>query len=76
MCISQEKRKIIEQGFGYIKTAGWIHQVMAGWIERVDQMFVLMMAAYNLKRIRKLGKISLRIRCLAFNCCASQPAVC
>ena len=55
--LSQRKRKLIEQGFGWAKTVGCIRQVMGRGIERVDQMFVLTMAAYNLVRMRSLGQI-------------------
>ena len=58
--ISQQKRKLIEQGFGWAKTAGNIRRVMVRGIERVDQMFVLTMAAYNLTRMRTLGQIRLQ----------------
>jgi len=54
---SQRKRKLIEQGFGWAKTVGRIRQVMVRGIERVDQVFVLNMAAYNLVRMRTLGKM-------------------
>jgi hypothetical protein len=33
---------------------------MVRWIERVDQIFVLTMAAYNLSRLRTLGQIRLQ----------------
>ena len=55
--ISQRKRKLIEQGFGWAKTVGGIRQVMVRGIKRVDQMFVLTMAAYNLVRMRTLGQL-------------------
>jgi transposase len=58
--LSQRKRKLIEQGFGWAKTVGGIRQVMVRGIKRVDQMFVLTMAAYNLVRMRTLGEIRLR----------------
>ena len=45
--VSQQKRKLIEQGFGWAKTVGRIRQVMVRGLERVDKMFVLTMAAYN-----------------------------
>ena len=57
--VSQKKRKLIEQGFGWAKTVGRIRQVMVRGLERVDQLFVLTMAAYNLTRMRTLGKIRL-----------------
>ena len=58
--ISQQKRKLIEQGFAWAKTIGRMRQVMVRGIKRVDQMFVLTMAAYNLTRMRSLGQIRLR----------------
>ena len=58
--VSQQKRKLIEQGFGWAKTVGRIRQVMMRGLERVDQLFVLTMAAYNLTRMRTLGKIRLQ----------------
>jgi transposase len=57
--ISQNKRKLIEQGFGWAKTVGRMRQVMVRGLERVDQMFVLTMTAYNLTRMRTLGQIRL-----------------
>ena len=58
--MSQQKRKIIEQGFGWAKTVGRIRQVMVRGLERVDQLFVLTMAAYNLTHMRTLEKIRLQ----------------
>jgi len=58
--ISQQKRKLIEQGFGWAKTVGGIRQVMVRWLERVDYMFVLTMAAYNLTRMRTLRQIRMQ----------------
>jgi len=55
--ISQQKRKLIEQGFGWAKTVGRMRQVMVRGLKKVDQMFVLSMAAYNLVRMRSLGQI-------------------
>lgn len=58
--ISVQKRKLIEQGFGWAKTVGRIRQVMVRGLKKVDQVFVLTMAAYNLTRMRTLGKIRLQ----------------
>ena len=58
--LSQRKRKLIEQGFGWAKTVGGIRQVMVRGIKRVDQMFVLTMATYNLVRMRTLGQVRLQ----------------
>lgn len=55
--ISQRKRKLIEQGFGWAKFVGPIRQVMVRGIKKVDQLFVLTMAAYNLVRMRTLAEI-------------------
>jgi transposase len=55
--LSQRKRKLIEQGFGWAKTVGNIRQVMVRGLKRVDQMFVLTMATYNLVRMRTLGQV-------------------
>ena len=55
--ISQQKRKLIEQGFGWAKTVGHMRQVLVRGIKKVDQMFVLTMAGYNLTRLRNLGQI-------------------
>ena len=55
--ISQRKRKLIEQGFGWAKTVGHMRQVLVRGIKKVDQLFVLTMAGYNLTRLRNLGQI-------------------
>ena len=55
--ISQQKRKLIEQGFGWAKSVGGMRQVMVRGLKKVDQMFVLTMAAYNLVRMRTLGQL-------------------
>ena len=58
--ISQQKRKLIEQGFGWAKVVGHMAQVMVRGLQKVDQMFVLTMAAYNLTRMRTLGQMRLQ----------------
>jgi transposase len=55
--ISQRKRKLIEQGFGWAKFIGPIRQVMVRGIKKVDQIFMMAMAAYNLVRMRSLGQV-------------------
>ena len=55
--ISQQKRKLIEQGFGWAKAVGGMRQVRVRGLKKVDQMFMLTMAAYNLVRMRTLGAI-------------------
>jgi Transposase DDE domain len=58
--ISQQKRKLIEQGFGWAKLIGPIRQVMMRGLKKVDQLFVLTMAAYNLTRMRTLERVRLQ----------------
>ena len=58
--VSQQKRKLIEQGFGWAKLIGPIRQVMVRGLKKVDQLFVLTMAAYNLTRMRTLEQIRLQ----------------
>ena len=60
--ISQTKRKLIEQGFGWAKLTGSIRQVMVRGLEKVDQVFMLNMAASNLVRMRTLGELCLQGR--------------
>ena len=55
--MSQQKRKLIKQGFGWAKSIGGIRQVMVRGLKRVDQVFVLTMAAYNLVRMRTLEQL-------------------
>lgn len=55
--ISQQKRKLIEQGFGWAKFIGPIRQVMVRGLAKVDQVFVLAMTGYNLVRMRTLGQL-------------------
>ena len=58
--IPQTERKLIEQGFGWAKPVGRKRQVMVRRLEKVDQMFVLTMSAYNLTRLRTLGSVRLQ----------------
>ena len=53
--LSQRKRKCIEQVSGWGKTVGRIRQAMVRGRERVEQMFLLTQAAYNLTRMRTLA---------------------
>ena len=58
--ISQRKRKLIEQGFGWAKFIGQIRQVMVRGLAKVDQVFMLAMTGYNLVRMRTLGQLRLQ----------------
>ncbi|MGH6611124.1 MAG: IS5 family transposase [Burkholderiaceae bacterium] len=55
--ISQIKRKCVEQCFGWGKSIGPIRQVMLRGLDKVDQLFTLTMAAYNLTRMRRLAQL-------------------
>ena len=57
--MSQRKRKLIEQGFGWAKFIGQIRQVMVRGLAKVDQVFMLAMTGYNLVRMRTLGQLRL-----------------
>jgi transposase len=52
--ISQQKRKLIERAFGWGKQDRALRQVKLRGLERVDWLFRLTMAAYNLVRIVRL----------------------
>ena len=51
----QQKTQPNEQDFGLAKTVGWIQQGMAYRPQPDDQMFVLTMAAYNLRPLPAFG---------------------
>jgi transposase len=53
--ISQQKRKRVEEIFGWIKTVGGMRKLRHRGLELVDWMFTLAAAAYNLVRIRNLA---------------------
>jgi len=52
--ISQKKRKRIEACFGWLKTIAVLRQVRHRGTLKVDWMFTLACAAYNLVRMRNL----------------------
>ncbi len=52
--ISQEKRKLVEQGFGWGKTIGLLRKLRHRGTRRVAGIFALTCAMYNLVRIRTL----------------------
>ena len=51
---SQQKRKLVEQVFGWIKAAAGIRRTKLRGRRRVDWMFCIAATAYNLVRMRKL----------------------
>ena len=54
--ISQQKRKRVEEIFGWMKTVGGMRKLRHRGLELVSWMFTFAAAAYNLVRIRNLSK--------------------
>ena len=52
--VSQQKRKRIEECFGWLKTIALLAQTRHRGIHKVGWIFVFGAAAYNLVRMRKL----------------------
>ena len=57
-CVSQTKRKRVEECFGWLKTIGSLRKSPFVGREKLDFQFVLTLAAYNLVRMRNLGVVS------------------
>lgn len=53
--ISQRKRKLVEQAFGWMKTVALLRKVRHRGGPRVEWIFTFTAAAYNLIRMRSLG---------------------
>jgi transposase len=52
--VSQRRRKMVEEGFGWGKVVGLLRKLRHRGVERVDWVFTFTMAAYNLVRLRTL----------------------
>jgi hypothetical protein len=52
--ISQRKRKLVEQAFGWMKTVGLLRKLHHRGGPLVDWIFTFQAAAYNLVRLRRL----------------------
>jgi transposase len=52
--ISQHKRKLVEQGFGWMKTVGGLRKLRHRGGPLVDWIFTFTAAAYNIVRLRRL----------------------
>jgi transposase len=52
--VSQRKRKLVEEPFGWGKTVGPLAKTMLRGLSRVGAQFTLTMAAYNLARLPRL----------------------
>ena len=55
--ISQQRRKRIEEIFGWMKTVGGMRKLRHRGLELVNWMFTLADGAYNLVRIRNLARV-------------------
>jgi hypothetical protein len=54
--VSQQRRKTVEEGFGWGKVVGLLRKLRHRGVERVDWVFTFTMAIYNLVRIRTLTR--------------------
>jgi transposase len=52
--VSQRKRKLVEQSFGWMKVIGMLKKVKLRGVEKVGWLFTFTGAAYNLCRLRNL----------------------
>ena len=52
--VSQRKRKLVEQSFGWMKVTGMLKKVKLRGLEKVGWLFTFTGAAYNLCRLRNL----------------------
>jgi transposase len=52
--VSQRKRKLVEQGFGWMKTVGGLRKLRHRGGELVNWIFTFTAAAYNIVRMRRL----------------------
>jgi len=52
--VSQQKRKLVEEIFGWLKTVGLMRKLRHRGVRRVDWLFTFATAVYNLVRIRNL----------------------
>lgn len=56
--VSQRKRKLVEEGFGWSKTIGLLRKLRHRGRDNVAWMFAFTSAAYNLVRIRTLMRVA------------------
>jgi transposase len=54
--VSQQKRKRVEEVFGWLKTVGLLRKVKLRGVQRVGWLFTFAAAAYNLVRMRTLAE--------------------
>ena len=59
--ISQQKRKRIEECFGWLKTIALLRKVRHRGIFKVDWVFTFACAAYNLVRMQNLSRAAVQL---------------
>jgi IS5 family transposase len=52
--VSQRRRKLVEEPFGWMKTVGGLHKLRLRGKSKASAIFTFACAAYNLVRLRKL----------------------
>jgi hypothetical protein len=57
--VSQQKRKRVEEVFGWLKTIGLLRKVKLRGVRRVGWLFTFAAAAYNLVRMRTLAEAAI-----------------
>lgn len=60
--VSQRKRKLVEQGFGWMKTVGGLRKLRHRGQRLVTWVFTFTAAAYNIVRLRRLLAVTARRR--------------
>jgi IS5 family transposase len=56
--VSRKKRKRVEEIFGWMKTVAWLRKARYKGVEKIDWLFTLSAAAYNMVRMRNLGVVT------------------
>lgn len=56
--LSQKKRKRVEEIFGWMKTVAWLRKARYRGEEKIDWLFTLSAAAYNMVLMRNLGIVA------------------
>src|ERR1700687_1623707 len=55
--VSQQKRKRVEEIFGWLKTVGMLRKTRHKGVRRVGWVFTFAASAYNLVRVRNLASV-------------------
>ena len=55
---SRKKRKRVEEIFGWMKTIAWLRKARYKGEEKIDWLFTLSAATYNMVRMHNLGVVT------------------